>query len=105
MVFRQMLAKNISRVARRFLRQVQQAHMHFLHSTPTFVVVAPGTGCHNIRPDMLATHMAWNYVIDSEATVAFSTILAGIIVATEHLPTCQLDMWARAMHLHLQPND
>lgn len=57
--------------------------MRLLHFTPAFAVIAGGTGCHQIRPDMSAAHVPRDDVVDGQAAFVFTAILAGIIVAPE----------------------
>jgi hypothetical protein len=44
-------------------------------------------------------------MIHRQAALAFSTVLAGIIIAAKHFAACQFDVWARPMDLTLQPDD
>ncbi len=79
--------------------------MNLFHPTTAFAVIAVRAGCHHIGPDVLTAHMPRRNVIDRQAAFAFSTILAGIIVAAKYFPAGQLDMRARPMNLVLQPDD
>lgn len=61
--------------------------MHFMRFSPALAVIARGAGSDDVCPDMLSTHVAGNNVIHSQVAFAFSTILAGIIVAAEYFTT------------------
>ena len=79
--------------------------MHLLHPAPTFAVIAVRAGCHNIRPDVLAAHMARRHMVYGQVAIALSTILTCIIIAAKHFSPRQLDVGARPMNLALQPDD
>src|SRR3972149_7682344 len=83
-VFGEMLAKDVSRVGRRFLWNVHEAHVPLLHFTPPFAMITERTSRRKIRPNMLSTHMTRNNVVDGQSRVAFAAILAGIIVTAEY---------------------
>jgi hypothetical protein len=44
-------------------------------------------------------------MIYSQGPITFTTVLAGIIIAAEHLAAGQFDVWTRFVNLRLQPND
>jgi hypothetical protein len=58
-----MSSENVSGAGWRFLGDVRQVHVRFLHFTPTFAVVAGGTGCHEVRPVVLSAHVTWDDVV------------------------------------------
>jgi hypothetical protein len=76
--------------------------VNFLHFASTFAMIAGWAGRYNIRPDMFAAEVARDHMVNSHASIAFSAILTGIIVAAEYLSASQLDVWAWPMHLMLQ---
>jgi hypothetical protein len=76
----------------------------FIHSAPTFVMVALWAGCDHVGPDVLSAHMAGNDMIHGQAALAFATILAGIIVTAKNFTAGQFDVGARSVNLRLQPN-
>jgi hypothetical protein len=79
--------------------------MGFLYFAPALAMIARRTGGYNIRPDVLAAHVAWKHVIHRQPVIALPTILTGIIVASKHLTPRQFDAWSRTVDLHSQPND
>jgi len=101
----QMPAEDIQRTRRWLSWNAQQLHMYFLDPASAFAVITVRTGCHDVCPDVLATHVSRSHVIHGQITFALSTILAGIIVPAKHLTASQLDVGARPMNLVLQPND
>ena len=105
LIFAQMPAKNVYGTRRRFLWNAHQLHVRLLHPAAALTVIAMGAGCHNVRPDMLAPHMAGCDVIHRQAALALAAILAGIIITAKDLAACQLDVGARPMNLNLQPDD
>ncbi len=58
--------------------------MGLVHLAPAFAMVTAWAGCHQIRPNMLAAHVAWNYVIHRQTAVTPAAILAGIIVTAKY---------------------
>jgi hypothetical protein len=58
--------------------------MHFLHPASAFMVIALWASCDNVGPDMLTAHVARDDVIDGQTAITFATILAGIIIPSEH---------------------
>ena len=79
--------------------------MDFFHPTTAFAVIAVRAGRHHVSPDVLTAHVPRRDVIDRQVALAFSAILAGIIVATKYFPARQLDVRARPVNLVLQPDD
>jgi len=84
---------------------MEQFHVNFLYLASTFAMIAGRAGSYNVRPDVFAAKVAWDHMINRHASIAFSTVLTGIIVAAEYLTACQLDVWTWPMHLILQPDD
>jgi len=76
----------------------------FLCPTPAFAVIAVWAGSHNIRPDMLSPKVTRGDMVNGQVSFALPAVLAGIIVATKDLTTCQFDVWARAVDLVFQPD-
>ena len=65
------------------------------------LIELPQTRC----PEEIRTRDPKNYkyhMINSHPSVTFSAVLTGIIVTSEYLAACQLDVWARPMHLVFQ---
>jgi hypothetical protein len=79
--------------------------MCLFHPSAAFAVVAVWTGRHYIGPDVLSTEMARHDVVHGQAAFTLSAILAGIIIAAEHLAACQFYVGTRPMNLDLQPDD
>ncbi len=79
--------------------------MDLIQVAAAFPVITGRTGGNNICPDMLPTLMAGFDMIDRQAAILPPTILAGIIVTPEDLPTGQLDPWTGTVDLLLQPDD
>src|SRR6266498_1025806 len=98
-----MSAKDVARAGRWLLRDMQESHMNFFGFASTFAVVAGRAGRDNVRPDVFSAQMTRHHMIDGHATIAFSAVLTGIIVAAKHLAACQFDVWTRSMHLVLEP--
>ena len=84
---------------------VEQVHVRFLHSATTLAVIAGGAGGYHVRPDVLAAQMAGKNMVYRQSVIAFTAILAGIIVASKYLTPRQLDARPRTVDLHSQPND
>ena len=99
-----MPAEDIECACWRLFRDAQQFHMHFFHFAPALAMIAMGAGSHNVRPDVLAAHVSWSYVVHRKAALTFSTVLAGIIVSAKDLTASQLDVGAWPMNLVLQPD-
>ena len=79
-----MPAKNILCIRGWFLGDMQKVHMGFLYFAPALAMIARRTGSYNIRPDVLAAHVAWEHVIHRQPVIALPTILAGIIITPKH---------------------
>jgi hypothetical protein len=79
--------------------------MYFLRPATALAVVAVGASRYNICPDVLPAQVTRRHVIHGQAALALSAVLAGIIIATKDLATCQFDVWTRPMNLVLQPDD
>ncbi len=84
---------------------MEQGHVHFLYSASTLTMIAMGTSCHYICPNVLSAHVAWHHVIHGQVAFLLSTVLTGIIIAAKNFAACQFDVRARPVNLVLQPND
>ena len=56
---------NIHGTRGRFLGNMEQPHVDFIHLAPTLAVVAVRTGSHHVCPNMLAAQMARHNVVNS----------------------------------------
>jgi hypothetical protein len=83
---------------------MEQFHVDFLHSAPAFAMIAGRARRDHICPNMFTPQVARDHMVNRHASIAFSTILTGIIVAAKHLAPRQLDVGARPMNLMLQSN-
>jgi hypothetical protein len=82
-----------------------QMHMDFIHPAPSLTMVAAWARRHDIGPGVLPAEVPWNDVIHGQPTVAFATILAGIIITAKDLSSGQFYVWTRSMNLGLQSYD
>jgi hypothetical protein len=62
--------------------------MYFFHPATAFAMVAVRAGCNYVGPDVLSAHVPRRDVVYGQVAIAFSTILAGIIVAAKYFPAC-----------------
>lgn len=83
-VVREVLAEDIRRLGRRFLRDVHEVHVRLFHFTPALAVIARRASRYQIRPNVLTTHVTRDDVINGQVEVVFAAILTGIIVAAEY---------------------
>ena len=104
-IFRQMPPEDILGIGRRFLRRMQQVHMHLFDFAPAFAMIAMRAGGYHIRPHMLPAHVPGVNMINCQPIITSAAILAGIIVAAKYLAPRQLDARSRTVDLHFQPND
>ena len=81
----QMLAEYVCRIRWRFLGDMGQPQMRILNAPASLSVVARRAGCHHIRPDVGATQMPRDDVVNRQPVISFATILAGIIVTAKNL--------------------
>ncbi len=61
--------------------------MRLIGLPAAFAVVAMRAGCHDVGPDMLATEMPRNDMVDCQPTVVSTTILASIIIPAKNFTT------------------
>ena len=76
--------KDVGGIGGWFLGNMQEVHVGFLHFAAAFAVITGRAGRHQVCPNMLATHVAWNDMIHSKRPISFPAILTGIIIATEY---------------------
>jgi hypothetical protein len=105
LVIVQVSAKDIQGACRWFFGGLQKPHVHFIHSATALAMITMRAGGDNVGPDMLSAQMTGRYVVHRQIALALSTVLAGIIIAAEHFPSSQLNVWTRSMNLVLQSDD
>ena len=105
MVVAQMPRENILSRAGGFCGETEQPHLNLLQSAPTLTMVAGWTSRHYIIPDMLASHMARDNVINGHKRGMLPTILAGVIIPAQDLALGQLDARSWAPDHLFQTND
>jgi len=104
-IFVQVSAKDICRIRRRFLWDVDQVHVHLFSLSSTLAVIAVRAGCHHVRPNVLAAHVTRDYMVNRQTAITFAAVLAGIIITAEYFAPGQLDVRAWSMNLRLQSNN
>ena len=68
-------------------------------------MIAARAGCHPVFPGVGAAHSAWLDMVNGQFWGLAATILAGVIVSSEHLGFGQLDSWPRPFDHVFKAND
>ncbi len=84
---------------------MQQAHLGLFDGAPTLAMIAMWAGGHQVVPGVLASQVAWDNVIDSQGSRVLTTILAGVVIASQDLALGELDPWAGAMDHFFQSDN
>ena len=77
--------------------RVQYSHPGFFRCLSSLATITGGTGADHVFPGVLATAIPGDDMVQSELSSYLTTILAGILVAVEHLKAGQLSLtpkWA-----------
>ena len=88
--------KDVVSIDRWLVGHMKQVHVSFFGSSAAFAVIAGCAGCHDVRPNMQAALIAWNHMIDSEASLAASAILTCIIIPPKDLAAREFHVGARS---------
>lgn len=83
---------------------MQQAHLSLLNRAATLTVVTMWAGSHQVYPGVLSSQVAGDDMVDGQCSAMLPAVLAGEIVAAQHLALGQLDARTRAMN-HLFETD
>jgi hypothetical protein len=73
-------------------------HVYLLRGMPCFATVAGDTTTNHILPDMLATTVARDYVIQSQLFALLSAILASIVIPIENPEAGELFLRMRGLN-------
>ncbi len=97
-----MSSEDVGCVGGWFLWNMEEMHVRLFESSAAFVVIAGGTGRHNVRPDMLTAQMSGDDVVYGQASVLTPAVLAGIIVPAENFAARQFDVRPWPVNLHIE---
>ena len=97
--------EHVSRAHGRFLGDMEQPHAGFFRTATTLVMVAVRAGRDHVRPDVQATLIPGNNVVNGQTRVATTAVLAGEVVSSKDLAAGKLHVRAWASYLLLKPND
>ena len=67
-------------------------HLCLLDGSPTFAMIAVRAGSDQVGPDMLATQVAGNDMVDCEIWNMLTAVLADVIIPAQDLAFGQLDL-------------
>jgi hypothetical protein len=101
----QVFAEDIHRTGRRFLWDVEETHVGFVHFSATFAMITLWAGSYHIIPLVTSTHVPGDHMVNRHAAFALPAILTGIIVASKYLAPRQFDVRPWTMDLQFQPDD
>ena len=85
LVVGQVPAEDVGSARGRLPGNAKKRHVRFFWASSTFVMVAGRAGCYYVDPRVQSALVAREYVINSQSALASPAILAGVVVAAEHL--------------------
>ena len=105
LVLHQKAPKNITGGVRWFKGWVKERHARFAEQPAALAMVAGRTGSCYVAPGVAPAQVAWDDVVYRQAAGAFSAILTGEMVATQHFAAAELDLGTRAVNHLMEAND
>src|SRR5690606_8679573 len=100
-----MASKTIGSRAARLVRRAEKLHIGLFRCAPTLPAVAGRTGGDKVCPAMGAAGMAGYNMVDGQLVAWAPAILAGVVIATQHLSLAQGHARSRTLDQVLQFDD